>query len=321
MRAAVYSHYGPPEVVTVAEVPDPLVGNNDVLVKVRASTISAADRRIRAASFPRGMGVMARLVFGLRRPRKAVLGTELTGTVIEVGRGVRRFSVGMEVIAQTGARLGAHAEFVALPEHTAMVEKPAGLEVQMAAASSFGGTTALYFLRDRGGIQAGHRVLVIGAAGVVGSATVQLAHYFGATVDAVCSGVHSDRVRALGAQHIFDKTVALDRLETRYDLILDTVGATSFRTARPALTERGRLLMVAADLPAMLGSTLNPVRSQKALSGVVPERADDLTLLADLAVRGHYRPVIDSVFALSDIALAHRRAETPGRFGSVVVTL
>jgi len=321
MRAAVFQRYGPPSVVGLAEVPEPEPGPHQVVVRVTATTVSAADRRIRAASFPRGFAIPARLAFGLFRPRKKVLGTELTGVVVRVGAQVSRWKVGDEVIAQTGAGLGAHAELVVLPEGGAMILRPAGLDDHTAAALTFGGTTALHFLRDLGRLSAGQRVLVIGATGVVGSAAVQLARHFGAEVDATCTSQHAQPVRALGAAHVLERGADLGRLGARYDLILDTVGTTSLRQARPALTASGRLLMVAADLPAMLGTVLNPLRRKKAMAGMAPERPADLALLAELAVQGVYRPVIDSVFPLHEIALAHTRADTCGRFGSVVVTM
>lgn len=324
MRAAVFARYGGPEVVSVAGVEDPGCGDDEVLVRVLASTVSAADRRIRAASFPRGMAMMARLVFGVSRPRKRVLGTELVGRVVGVGSKVTGWRVGDELIALTGARLGAHAELVALRDGRAMTRRPEGLDDAAAAALSFGGTTALYFLRELGGLRAGQRVLVLGGAGVVGSAAVQLARHFGARVDATCSPLHAERLRALGAENVLDPDPDFARLgvgEVLYDLILDTADTTTLGACRAALTPHGRLLMVAADLPAMLGTLFNPLRRQKALVGVVPERASDLALLAELAASGQFRPAIDSVFELSDIARAHDRAEARGRFGGVVITL
>lgn len=321
MKAAVYGRFGGPEVMSVAEVEDPGCGDDQVLVRVGASTVSAADRRIRAASFPRGMAMFARLVFGVFRPRRPILGTELAGRVVRVGQKVTRWQVGDEVIAQTGARLGAHAELVALAEGSAMTRRPEGLDLTTAAALAFGGTTALHYLRDIGRIQAGQRVLVLGGAGVVGSAAVQLARHFGASVDATCSPVLAERVLALGAERVFEPSPDFARLGLRYDLILDSADTTTLGACRVALAPHGRLLMVAADLPAMVGTLLNPLRRQKAHAGVVPERPSDLTLLADLAARGHYRPAIDSVFELADIARAHTRAEARGRFGSVVITL
>lgn len=321
MRAAVFARYGGPEVVSVAEVENPGCGDDEVLVRVLASTVSAADRRIRAASFPRGMAMFARLVFGVFRPRRRVLGTELVGRVVGIGKKVTRWRVGDEVIALTGARLGAHAELVVLGEGSAMTHRPEGLDMTSAAALAFGGTTALHFLRDVGRLQAGQRVLVLGAAGVVGSAAVQLARHFGAAVDATCSPVHAERVLALGADRVLDPSPDFASLSLRYDLIVDTADTTTLGACRPALTPRGRLLMVAADLFAMLGSLVNPLRRQKALAGVVPERSSDLALLAELAANGHFRPAIDAVFELSDIARAHARAEARGRFGGVVITL
>ncbi len=322
MRAAVVTAYGPPEVVRITDVPIPRIGDHDVLVRVAATTVSAADWRIRAHAMPRGFGLLSRLALGITRPRQPVLGTELSGTVVAVGRSVTRFRLNDAVIGFPGARLGAHAEYRAMRETGAIVLKPAGLGWHEAAALPFGGTTALHFLRDKGAIRSGQRVLVIGASGAVGSAAVQLARHFGATVTAVTSGANIDLARRIGAEHVIDYTAEdITRHGAKYDLVLDAVGAETFTRAKTVLAPDGRFLMVAADLPQMLGGLASLPFRQNAISSIAPERAHDLELLAGLAARGAWRPVIDQVYPLDRIVAAHRRVESRRKRGSVVVVL
>jgi NADPH:quinone reductase-like Zn-dependent oxidoreductase len=322
MRAAVVARYGPPESVHLTAVPVPRPGDHGVLIRVAATTVSAADWRVRAHAMPRGFSLLSRLALGWTGPRQPILGTELSGTVVEVGKAVTRFRPGDAVIAFTGARMGTHAEYCAVADTAAIVAKPAGLSWTEAAALSFGGTTALFFLRDKGKVRSGESVLVIGASGAVGSAAVQLARHFGAGVTAVTSGANLDLVRKLGAEHVIDYTAEdFTRSGRRYDIILDCVGATTFAHARAALEPDGRFLMVATGLPEMLGALTTLPFRQKAIAGMAPERADDLALLAELAQRGAWRPLVDEVLPFDAIVAAHRRVESGRKRGSVVLVL
>lgn len=322
MRAAICTAYGPPEVVRVASVPIPRIGDRDVLVQVAAATVSTADWRIRAFAIPTGFGLISRLAFGLRRPRRPILGTEFSGTIVDVGKAVTRFRVGEDVIGYPGPGLGCHAEYRAMREDGAMVVKPAGLSHVEAAAFSFGGTTALHFLRDKGRVREGHRVLVIGASGSVGTAAVQIAHRLGAAVTGISSSTNHDLVGRLGAERMIDYTVDdYTRHGQHYDLILDTVGVETFFRARRALASDGRFLMIAADVPQMLHGLATAPRHQKAISGLAPERADDMRYLAHLAEKGAYRPVIDQVYALDRIVDAHRRVDSRRKRGNVVIAI
>ncbi|MBD5788326.1 NAD(P)-dependent alcohol dehydrogenase [Cellulosimicrobium terreum] len=316
MRAAVVDRYGPPDMVRVAGVPLPRVGPHDVLVRVHATAVTAADARIRGARFPRGFAVPARLAFGLRGPRRPVLGGVFSGVVEEVGASVTGLVPGDAVSGMTGTRLGTHAELVAVPAVRA-VARPDQVTHDDAAAVLFGGTTAWHFLHRRATVTPGCTVLVVGAAGAVGTSAVQLAHHLGATVTAVTSTPSVDLVERLGATRVVDRTTAgagwPDRLDARYDVVLDAVGALSPATGRRLLAPDGVLLLVAADLGQTLASR-GAVRS-----GPVPERADDIALLLGLVAAGSLTPVVESVHDLDGIRDAHARVDSGHKVGNVVV--
>ncbi|MDF3069054.1 MAG: uncharacterized protein K0R38_4655 [Polyangiaceae bacterium] len=322
MKAAVYTRYGTPDVVSLSTLPRPLLPADGVVIRVRATTVSSGDARLRSAHVPAGFGLPLRLGFGMFGPRNHVLGTEVAGEVVEVGAH-SRFAVGDRVFALLGASLGGHAEYAAIRDNGAVAHLPRGMGFESGAALAFGGTTALYYLRDKAKLRAGERLLVNGASGAVGSAAVQLGKYFGAHVTAVCSGNNADLVTLLGADRVVDHTRQdFATLRERFDVVIDAVGNCSFARCAPALADSGRLLLVVASLGQMLGAMLRPVRSgRRVLCGVTPERAEDLQLLAQLAEIGAYRPVLDSVFPFDRIAEAHARVDTQRKRGSVIVTL
>jgi NADPH:quinone reductase-like Zn-dependent oxidoreductase len=321
MKAAVCTRYGAPQFVEIREVPTPRPKPKEVLIRIIATTVSSGDWRIRSFTIPRGMGFPFRLAMGWNGPRQPILGTELVGEITEIGSAVKRFRVGDQVIAFCAiSGMACHAEYRALPESANIIPRPDGLTDDEAAAFSFGGTTALHFLRDKGQIQSGQRLLILGASGSVGSAAIQIARHFGAEITAVTSPPNIDLVRNLGAGHVIDyKAEDFTRNGQQYDLILDTVNAVTFAHARPSLTATGRLLMVAAELPGMLTALLSSFSTQRAISSMAPERREDLEFLAQLAQSGHYKPVIDSTYPLDQIQQAHTRVETGRKRGNVVV--
>lgn len=323
MKAAVCMTYGGPDVVQVREVPAPVAGPGEVLIRVFATTVSSGDARVRGARFPAGFALPARLFLGLSGPRTPILGTELAGVAEAVGSNVTRYRPGDRVFAFSGVGMGCHAELKAMPEDGAIALMPAGLTFEQAAAISFGGTTALYFLRDVASVQRGERVLVNGASGAVGTAAVQLARHFGAHVTGVCSAGNADLVRSLGADEVIDHA-ASDFATTgaRWDIILDTVGNASFARCRRALSKDGRLLLIVAGLGDLLRAPLQSKTSGlKVAGGTAPERAEDLVALKVLCEAGAFKPVIDSRFPLDRIAEAHTRADSQRKVGSVVVTM
>ncbi|MCC6830531.1 MAG: NAD(P)-dependent alcohol dehydrogenase [Thermoleophilia bacterium] len=313
MRAALVERYGGPEVARVAEVPTPEPGPGQVLVRVHAAAVTAGDARIRAARFPRGFALPARLAFGITRPRRRILGGVFSGVVAAVGEGVAGIADGAAVCGMTGMRMGAHAECVAVPA-ARLVPVPEGVSHEDAAGVLFGGTTALHFLRRRGGVGPGMSVLVIGASGAVGTNAVQLAHAAGAVVTAVSSGANSALVMGLGAGRVIDHTVAdVTRLGERFDVVMDTVGALTMASGRRLLAPGGRLLLVAADL----GQT---VRARGAVAaGTSGERPEDMAELIGMVAAGTLRVVHDAAFPLDRIAEAYARVDTGRKTGNVLV--
>ncbi len=306
--------------VKIEHIPRPAPGPNEVLIRVRASTVSSADWRMRSLSMPYGFGLAGRLALGVTAPRHVVLGSELSGDVAAVGASVRNFAVGDAVVAFPGVTLGAHAEYCCMNANAAMVRKPDALSYTSAAALAFGGTTALDFFR-RGALQAGESVLINGASGTVGSAMVQLAVAAGARVTAVCSSANVELMQQLGATRVIDYTQADFASEgIRYDAIADTVGNAPYSRVHNALTPRGRLMLVLATLPEMLRAPwVNRTSPRRVVAGPAAERVEDLRTLVAMAVNGRFTPLIDSSFSLDEIATAHARVETNRKCGSVLV--
>jgi NADPH:quinone reductase-like Zn-dependent oxidoreductase len=319
MKAAVYHRYGPPEVVRIEEVPRPDPKTNELLIRVKATTVSAGDSRLRSARVPPGFGVMMRLGFGLVGPRKPILGWEFAGDVAAVGASVSRFAPGDRVF---GVRMGSHAEYVVASEDS-VAPMPRNLGYEDAAALVFGGMTSLFYLRDKARIQPRERVLINGASGAVGTAAVQLAKHFGATVTGVCSGANVELVRSLGAARVIDyATENFSQGGDTYDIILDAVGNCTFSRCERALSPGGRLLLVVGSLGQMLGAMLRPSRAgRKVLTGVGTARREDLLFLGELAESGAFKPVIDRTYPLARIAEAHAYVDTGRKKGSVVITL
>lgn len=311
MRAAIVEQYGPPEVVRVRTLPDPRVGSGRVLVRVHAAAVTSADGRIRAARFPHGFGLPARLAFGVRRPRRGVLGGVYSGVVERVGEGVTGVAVGDEVCGMTGVSLGTHAELVAVKAKR-VVAKPAGVSHADAAGILFGGTTAMHFLRDR--VRPGTTVLVNGASGAIGTVAVQLAVRAGGRVTGVCGPANAELVRRLGAEAVVDHTQqsVLDS-GGRYDLVLDAVGTIPLRAGRGLLAPGGMLLLAVATLA-------DTVRARgDAFAGPMPERPADMAALLDLVAAGELEVVIDRTLSLDDIAEAHRVVDSGRKVGNIVV--
>ena len=322
MKAIVYERYGPPEVLQLKEVEKPTPKDNEVLIKIHATTVTSGDWRVRSLNVPAGFGLIMRLVFGISKPKQPILGSELAGVVESVGKDVRNFKIGDQVFAFSDASMGCHAEYKCMPQDGAVVLKPPSLSYDEATALSFGGTTALDFLR-RGKLQRGESVLVNGASGGVGTAAVQLAKHFGADVTGVCSTANVELVRSLGARHVIDysKEDFTQNGET-YDVIVDTAGTAPFSRSKASLKEGGRLLMVLGGLPDMLLIPwVSMTSSKKVIAGPAAGRAEDLRFLAGLAEAGEFKPVIDRRYPFEQIAEAHRYVDTGRKKGNVVITL
>lgn len=322
MKAIVYERYGPPEVLQMKEIEKPAPKDNEVLIKIHAATVTSGDWRVRSLNVPFGFGLIMRLLFGISRPKQPILGSELAGVIETVGKEVNKFKVGDPVFAFSDTAMGCHAEYKCMAEDAAVALIPPSLSFEEAAALSFGGTTALDFLR-RGKLQSGESVLVNGASGAVGTAAVQLARHFGAIVTGVCSTANVELVRSLGATHVIDYTQEdFTRNGETYDVIVDTVGTAPVSRSKALLKEGGRLLMILAGLPDMLQALwVSMTSSKKVIAGPVTVCLEDLHFLAGLAEAGEFKPVIDRCYPFEQIVEAHRYVDTGRKKGNVVITL
>ena len=321
MRAAVYRKFGPPEVVSVAEVLQPSPGPRDVLVQVHASTVSAADYRSRGRDVPKGLGLLAAKGLGLFRPRNQVLGMDFAGVVEAVGPEVTKFHPGDKVIGMLGAKFGGHAEYVCMPEKSAITVKPRNMGFEEAVTLVFGGLTALNFL-NAADIKPGDSVLINGASGAVGTAAVQLAKQLGAHVTGVCSAANAKLVASLGAERVIDYAHVDFAAEGKtYDVVMDCVGNAPFERVEASLNPGGSLLLVIGDLKAVLLAASRTRKSGKRVVVSSKYSADDLKHLVYLAESGQYRAIIDRTYNLDDIVEAHRFADTGRKAGNVVLQI
>jgi len=325
VKAVLHTRYGPPDLLQFKEVDKPTPKDNEVLVAIHATTVSTGDCNMRNFTFvTRSMLPFAKLMFGIGKPWKArVLGTELAGEVESVGKGVKKFKKGDRIVASTGMAGGGHAQYACLPETGALVLKADSLSWEEAVSIPFGANTALYFLRDLGKLEVGQQLLIIGASGSIGSAGVQLAKHFGATVTAVCSGANMDLVTSLGADRAIDYTKEdfTTKADT-YDVIFDIVGATSFRRCRHALKPHGVFLQNIMGFTGMVGILWTSIAGgQKLKGGVAMENPARMSFIADLVAAGKLRPVIDRSFPLERIAEAFKHVERGHKKGNVVITV
>ena len=323
MKAAIYKSYGPPSVVALAEVPMPHPKAREVLIRIHASTVSSVDWRARSLVMPAGFGWLARPVFGMFGPRKPILGTELAGEIVAIGKDVTRFKAGDKVFAFTGARYGSHAEYRVMSEDGLVMHMPTNLSFDEAAALSFGGTTALHFLKAKGGIKTGDKVLIVGASGCVGSAAVQLAKHFGATVTGICSTANLALVRRIGADAVIDYTFQdFTKTSQTYDIILDMTGTAPYSRCGHLLRPGGRLLIALGTFAQAFGIG-RPSKSSghRTIGGVAKVTVVNMRELADMAIAGVFRPVIDRSYPLENVAEAHAYVDQRHKRGSVVLTM
>ena len=322
MLAVVYEKYGSPDVLEFQEISKPTPKNNEILIKVRATTVTVADVRSRSFTVPASVWLPARISLGLTKPKKATLGVELAGEVESVGKDVMHFQKGDQVFAATLISFGAYAEYICLPEDAAVAIKPSNISYEEAAALPIGARTALHYIR-KADVQPGQKVLVYGASGSVGTYAVQLAKYFGAKVTGVCSTANLGLVRSLGANRVVDYTV--EDFSTKgetYDVVFEAVNKSSFSACMGVLKEGGIYVNITEPFPSMQMLREKMRSSKKVMLGEnAPERAEDLIFLKELVEAGKLKPVVDRGYPMKQIVEAHRYVDKGHKRGNVVITV
>ena len=323
MKAVWVERYGPPGVLEVREMAVPVPGPREVMVRQAATNVSPADCAMRAAD-----PFIVRFFSGLLRPKAGIPGETIAGTVEAVGAQVTRFAPGERVFWITEMAMGALAELVVLPEDSALVRMPDGLSFEEAGGLPYSFLTAMPFLRDEAELRPGQRILIIGAAGSIGTVAVQLARNMGAHVTAVCSTRNVELVRSLGADEVIDRTqVDFTTQQAMYDVVFDTVGKSSFRACRDVLTPGGIYLTTVPTFAIMMkmlfGNKPGQKRGKLATTGLrKPEpKRRDMDLLAEMVARGELHSVIDRRFRLEQIAEAHAYVETGTKAGDAIILI
>lgn len=296
MKAIVCEGYSSSELLKIKEVPTPTVKSNELLIKIEAATVASGDCVVKNAANP-----FIKIVFGLTRPRKPILGTDLAGIVEQVGKDVKNYKIGDRVIASTGMKFGCHAEYISLNEKKAISIIPENLSYEAAVTFAFGGTAALHFLK-KGKVDKQTKILIYGASGAVGSSSIQIAKYFGAEVTGVCSAKNSEMIRSLGADRVLAYTNDAWKMELeKYDYIFDAVGKTTKADWQNALKDEGNFATIA--------------------KGLVSAGSSELDKLVELAENGQLKPVIDRVYPMRQIGQAYEYVESERKKGNVVIEI
>ncbi|EJS65164.1 NAD(P)-dependent alcohol dehydrogenase [Bacillus cereus] len=322
MKAIMYTKYGPPDVLQLKEVEKPTPKENEILVKIKATTVTTGDIRSRSFTVPSSVWLPARIALGFKQPKKQILGMELAGEVESVGKNVTRFKAGDQVFAATQANFGSYAEYICISEDGPVCTKPSNITYEEAAAIPIGARTALFFLR-KANVRSGQNVLIYGASGSVGSYAVQISKYFGAKVTGVCSNSNLELVKSLGADEVIDYTTKnFSTTDETYDVIFEAVNKSSFSDCINMLKKDGTYINIVEPLPSaqMLWTKLT---SQKRLilSQNVPETSEALDFLKELVENNKIKVVIDRQYTFEEIIEAHIYVEEGHKKGNVVINV
>ena len=320
MKAIVYTKYGQPDELKLKEVANPVPGDNEVLIKIHASTVTSADCMMR-----RGDTFLSRILLGLRKPKKKyqILGTEFSGRIETTGKKVKKFKPGDEVFAFRGFGTGCYAQYKCMNENGSLALKPGNMEFHEGASVVDGASTALFFLKEKAKIQKGHKVLINGASGSIGTFAVQLAKYFGAEVTAVCSTKNIELVKSLGADKVVDYSKEnFEETGDAYDIIFDTIGKSSFGRCKKSLRSGGKYVVTSLSLKVIIQSLLTSLGSKKrVIFGMSVNKTEALNFIRVLIEEGKLKTIIDRQFPFEDLPAAHEYVEKGHKQGNVVITL
>jgi NADPH:quinone reductase-like Zn-dependent oxidoreductase len=332
MKAIVYSEYGPPEVLKLTEVEKPVPKDNEVLIKVHATSVNYGDliaRNIKNLApgqfhMPSLFRYMAKIDFGLKKPKRKILGNEFAGEIESIGKDAKNYTKGDRVFGYLGQKMGAYAEYLCMPKNGVLAIKPDNMSHEEAAVIPMGAIMALHILREKGNILPGQKVLVNGASGSIGSAAVQIAKkHFGAEVKGVCGTQRLEFVKSLGADKVIDY-IKEDFTQNgeKYDLIFDVLGKSSFSKCKSSLTEKGRYLLASFKLRKLIQMLwTSMIGSKKVICAVAPGSREDLQAVKDLIQEGKIKTIIDKCFPMAEAAEAHRYVEDGHKKGNVSITL
>jgi len=324
MKAIVYTKYGPPEVLQLKEVEKPVPKDNEVLIKIYTTTVNRTDCGFRKPEYP----LIIRLTNGLFKPKRKILGSELAGEIVSIGKNVKTFKNGDQVFGLTGNNFGAHAEYICLPDEASIVTKPVNMNYEEAAAVCDGLMLAFNYIR-KANLQKGQKILIYGASGSIGTAAVQLAKYYGAKVTAVCNTKNLELVKSLGADEIIDYTKDdFTKISKTFDVVFDAVGKSSFFRCKNLIKKGG--IYFSTDLGflvqnlflALWTSIFRSMPSGKKVLFPIPKvTKEDISFFKELIEAGKYKAVIDRRYTLEQIVEAYRYVETEQKTGNVVITV
>jgi NADPH:quinone reductase-like Zn-dependent oxidoreductase len=325
VKAILHTAYGPPDELQLKEVEQPVPNENEVLIKIHATTVTTSDCNIRNLTFvPKILWLPVRMQFGLSKPKNPILGFDLAGEVEAVGKDVARFNIGDQIFGTTEPAYGAHAEYICLPEDGVLANKPAPMTYEEAATIPVIGNTALHFIRDLAHIQEGQKVLINGASGGIGTFAIQLAKYYGAEVTGVCSTANLELVKTLGADKVIDYTKEdFTKNNETYDVIFDAVGKSSYSRCKSSLSKNGIYLDTLpriSTLFQMLWTSFIGSQKKVKMEGA-PAKIENLLFLKELIEAGKLITVIDRCYPLEQIVEAFNYVEGGHKKGNVVITV